>query len=247
MPTPLMHPWDPKTGVAQKPFEAKLDPVATQKTGELTYFANANATLEPPPETDEEHRAVRISGAWEVKRFWPRGTVVYNKETGRRDELSEPVVGELPEHLTTEEPSTEQDVWTDAGWFTDHDAVDLEVRKSLARQATNETEKRLAAGTRVVLSTNKAFTVQMRDALDKTNFTWVTTHALVCKALGDDVLIAFRDADNVVQQLTPDEVVEMASLVMGNVQTILVEGWAAKDKALSGGSASAARPAEEGE
>ncbi len=93
-----------------------------------------------------------------------------------------------------------------------------------------ERDRRLALGFDAVLDGGaRSFPVQTRDLDDWTNIHGRVTYAQVLLSTSPSTTINFRDADNVIQVVTPDEMISIGLQALAHKQSHHDAAWTLKD------------------
>lgn len=125
---------------------------------------------------------------------------------------------------------SETATWTQSWSLVSASQTEIEERLVNLRASINqERDRRVAQPKAVSLSTGKAFSVDMANG-GRENIGDLVTLAMVQKSsAGETPLISFRDASNVDQSLTNDEMIEVGVQVAAQVQQIHLKARALKD------------------
>ena len=113
-------------------------------------------------------------------------------------------------------------------------AWDVTPMPATDRLVNAERDRRLIAGAPITLSGGRTFTMQTRDDRDLGNITGRESKAQRLNQRSDPGPIRVRDADNVIHDLTPDEVIDMAEQVHDHQERLYFAGYAVKGQVEAG-------------
>lgn len=94
-----------------------------------------------------------------------------------------------------------------------------------------ERDRRISRGQTVTTAAGLTLTVQTRNEGDLLNLNGLVTRAMLMLSLGQAGTITFRDQDNVDHTLTPQQMIEVGSLVAAKIDALYKRSWALKDTA----------------
>ena len=97
-----------------------------------------------------------------------------------------------------------------------------------------ERERRLAETAPVTLSGGRSFAVQTRGERDLGNIAGRESKAQLLKTRGDAGPIRLRDVDNVMHDLTPDEMIDVAEQIYDHREALYFAGFAVKARIEAG-------------